>query len=74
MSAVAIDSAIYWNDSTCSLKAALLTGPIIRFMAAEQLLSDTIASKFLMSVLQGLQTHGHHESNQVRIRAGRRQL
>lgn len=64
-----VRSAIHWNDSTGSLKAVLLTGPIIRFMAAEHLLSDTIASNIMVAVLQGLQTHGHHDSNQVRTHA-----
>lgn len=37
-------------------------------MAAEQLLSETIASNILIAVLQGLQTHGQHDCNQVRER------
>lgn len=60
-------SAIHWGDSTSSLKAVLLTGPIIRFMAAEQLLNEAIASNILIAVLQGLQQHGQHESNQVSL-------
>lgn len=58
-------SGIYWNDSPCSLKAVLLTGPVVRFLMAEQLLTDAMASKILMAVLQGLQNHGQHDSNQV---------
>lgn len=61
-----LSSAIHWNDSMSSLKAVLLTGPIVRFMATEQLVSPTIASNVLIAILQGLQTHGQHDSNQVR--------
>lgn len=59
--------AIHWNDSASSLKAVLLTGPIVRFLAAEQILTPAIASNALVAVLQGLQTHGQHDSNQVDI-------
>lgn len=58
-------SGVYWNDSTVSLKAVLLTGPIVRFLASEELLTPTLASNIMIAVLQGLQSHGQHDSNQV---------
>lgn len=58
-------SGIHWKDSPCSLKAVLLTGPVVRFLMAEQLLTDAMATKILYAVLQGLQNHGQHDSNQV---------
>lgn len=54
-----------WNDTSCSFKAVLLTGPIVRFLAAEDLLTSTLANHILIAVLQGLQIHGQHEANQV---------
>lgn len=59
-------SAVSWNDTSSSYKAVLLTGPIVRFLAAEELLTSSIASNVLLAVLQGLQVHGQHETNQVR--------
>lgn len=56
-----------WNDTTCSYRAVLLTGPIVRFLAAEDLLTSTLANNILLAVLQGLQIHGQHETNQVYI-------
>lgn len=58
-------SGVSWNDSTVSLKAVLLTGPIVRFLASEQLITPSMASDIMCSVLQGLQSHGQHDSNQV---------
>jgi exportin-5 len=58
-------SGLSWNDSNCSLKSTCLTGPIIRFLAAEQLLTATLANNILIAVLQGLQLHGQHDANQV---------
>lgn len=54
----------------CSLKAVLLTGPIVRFLAAEQLLTPALASNIMVAVLQGLQNHGQHDTNQVSPVAG----
>uniref|UniRef100_A0A1B0D7F5 Uncharacterized protein n=1 Tax=Phlebotomus papatasi TaxID=29031 RepID=A0A1B0D7F5_PHLPP len=54
-----------WNDSCSSFKATLLTGPIIRYLAAEGLITDSLASSTMMSVLQCLQVHGQHETNQI---------
>lgn len=58
-------SAVSWNDTTCSYKAVLLTGPIVRFLATEDLLTSSIANNVLIAVFQGLQVHGQHETNQV---------
>lgn len=66
---VFIFSAVSWNDTSCSLKAVLLTGPIVRFLATEDLLTSTLATHVLLAVLQGLQIHGQHEANQVSIRS-----
>ncbi|KXJ77769.1 exportin-5 [Aedes albopictus] len=60
-------SVITWNDSNCSLKAVFLSGPIIRFLASEQLITDTLASNIIIAVLQGLQLHGQHEANQAAL-------
>lgn len=58
-------SAVSWNDTSCSYKAVLLTGPVVRFLAAEDLLTSALATNILLAVLQGLQVHGQHEANQV---------
>lgn len=60
-------SAVSWNDTSCSFKAVLLTGPIVRFLATEDLLTSSLATHVLLAVLQGLQIHGQHEANQVNI-------
>lgn len=60
-------SAVSWNDTSCSFKAVLLTGPIVRFLATEDLLTSSLATHVLLAVLQGLQIHGQHEANQVYI-------
>lgn len=56
-----------WNDTNCNFKAVLLTGPMVRFLASEDLLTPTLATKVLLAVLQGLQIHGQHEANQVKF-------
>lgn len=48
-----------------SLKATLLTGPIVRYMASEQLLNPSLASNLMIAVLQAFQVHGQHDANQV---------
>lgn len=57
-------SAIAWNDSNASMKATLLTGPIVRFLASEQVLNTQIAGHIMNVILQGLQLHGQHDANQ----------
>lgn len=60
-------SAVSWNDTSCSFKAVLLTGPIVRFLASEDILTSSLATHVLLAVLQGLQIHGQHEANQVKL-------
>uniref|UniRef100_A0A182WDY0 Importin N-terminal domain-containing protein n=1 Tax=Anopheles minimus TaxID=112268 RepID=A0A182WDY0_9DIPT len=60
-------SVLSWNDSNSSLKATLLSGPIIRFLASEQLVTETLASNIIIAVLKALQLHGQHESNQTSL-------
>ncbi|XP_057339906.1 exportin-5 [Microplitis mediator] len=56
--------ALAWNDSNASLKATMLTGPIVRALAANGSLTPAMASHIMIAVLQGLQLHGQHEANQ----------
>ncbi|KAH0557989.1 exportin-5 [Cotesia glomerata] len=56
--------ALAWNDSNASLKATMLTGPIVRALAANGSLTPAMASHIMVAVLQGLQLHGQHEANQ----------
>lgn len=60
-------SVLSWNDSTSSLKATLLSGPVIRFLSSEQLITDVLASNIIIAVLQALQLHGQHEANQASL-------
>ncbi|XP_053683360.1 exportin-5 [Sabethes cyaneus] len=60
-------SVLSWNDSNSSLKATFLSGPVIRFLASEQLITETLASNIIIAVLQGLQLHGQHEANQASL-------
>lgn len=59
-------SILSWNDSISSLKATLLMGPMVRYMASEQILNPSLASNLMIAVLQAFQVHGVHDSNQVR--------
>ncbi|XP_046625233.1 exportin-5 [Neodiprion virginianus] len=56
--------ALSWNDSNASLKATLLTGPIVRALAVDGSLTPAMAAHVMVAVLQGLQLHGQHEANQ----------
>ncbi|XP_015605682.1 exportin-5 [Cephus cinctus] len=56
--------ALSWNDSNASLKATMLTGPIVRALAADGSLTPAMAAHIMVAVLQGLQLHGQHEANQ----------
>lgn len=58
-------SVLSWNDSNSSLRATFLIGPIVKFLATEQLLTPNLSTSILIAVLKGLQLHGQHESNQV---------
>lgn len=63
-------SCIAWNDSIASLKASLLGGLVVRFLANKNLITPNMASILLTRVLQGLQLHGQHDSNQVLFKTG----
>jgi len=59
-----ISRALAWNDSNASLKATMLTGPVVRALAADGTLTPSMAAHIMIAVLQGLQLHGQHEANQ----------
>lgn len=56
--------ALYWGDSTASLKSTTLLGGVMNHLAATRKVSDELACTALTSVLLGLQTHGQHDANQ----------
>lgn len=56
--------ALSWNDSNASLKATMLTGPIVRALLADGSLTPDMVAYIMMAILQGLQLHGQHEANQ----------
>uniref|UniRef100_A0A1B0A058 Importin N-terminal domain-containing protein n=1 Tax=Glossina pallidipes TaxID=7398 RepID=A0A1B0A058_GLOPL len=58
-------SALSWNDGTCNLKAVNVAAPVMRFLAAEQLMDANKAVSAFTAVLRGLQVHGQHEANQA---------
>ncbi|XP_058974671.1 exportin-5 [Musca domestica] len=58
-------SALSWNDGTCNLKAVNVAAPVMRFLAAEQLMDANKAVTAFTAVLRGLQIHGQHEANQA---------
>lgn len=58
-------SALSWNDGIACLRATQLTAPIIRFLAAEQLITPSLASDIIIAILRGLQLHGQHDTNQI---------
>jgi len=55
--------ALCWNDSTASLKATNLTGPMVRQLFSDGSLTADMAAHIMTCVLQALQLHGQHESN-----------
>lgn len=55
--------ALCWNDSTTSLKAANLTGPMVRQLSSDGSLTPDVAAHIMTSILQALQLHGQHEAN-----------
>lgn len=65
-------SILSWNDSISSLKATLLMGPMVRYMAAEQILNSSLASNLMIAVLQAFQVHGQHDANVVSGGGGKR--
>jgi len=42
----------------------MLTGPVVRALAADGTLTPSMAAHIMIAVLQGLQLHGQHEANQ----------
>ncbi|XP_051161019.1 exportin-5 [Leptopilina boulardi] len=56
--------ALSWNDTNASLKATMLTGPVVRALAADGSLTPEMATHIMRAILQGLQLHGQHEANQ----------
>ena len=56
--------ALSWNDSNTSLKATVMTAPIVRTLVANGNLTEEMASGIMMSVLQGLEIHGQHDANE----------
>ncbi|XP_030378650.1 exportin-5 [Scaptodrosophila lebanonensis] len=57
-------NAIAWNDGMCSMKAVNIAAPVMRFLAAEQLMDENKAVSAFTAVLQGMQVHGQHDANQ----------
>jgi len=53
-----------WIDSNASLKATLLTGPIIRQLVSDNSLNGAMAAHIMAAILNGLTLHGQHETNQ----------
>ncbi|XP_039280028.1 exportin-5-like [Nilaparvata lugens] len=56
-------SCVAWNDSTASLKAVTLVGPVVRFLLQERQTSAHFARQALTLTLYALQTHGQHDAN-----------
>ncbi|XP_071056211.1 exportin-5 isoform X2 [Onthophagus taurus] len=56
--------ALSWIDSTASLKATLLTGPIVRQLMLDHSLNGEMAAHIMAAVLNALTLHGQHEANQ----------
>lgn len=59
-------SVLSWNDSNSSLRATCLIGPIVKYLASEQLLTPNLSTNILIAVLKALQLHGQHDANQVK--------
>ncbi|XP_058807099.1 exportin-5 [Phymastichus coffea] len=56
--------ALSWNDSNASLKATMLTSPVVRALASDGSLTPAMVSHIMVAILQGLQLHGQHDANQ----------
>lgn len=41
----------------------MLTGPVVRTLAADGILTPAMAAHIMVAILQGLQLHGQHEAN-----------
>ncbi|XP_065223906.1 exportin-5 [Planococcus citri] len=57
-------SSISWLDSTHSLKATFKVPAIMKQLSADGNVTQELAVQTLISLLQGLQLHGQHDSNQ----------
>lgn len=56
---------LWWQDSVACLKAVVVVGQALRWLAGEgQHLSPEAVQQVMMAVLHGLHTHGQHDSNQ----------
>ncbi|KAH1021244.1 hypothetical protein HUJ04_010781 [Dendroctonus ponderosae] len=56
--------ALSWIDSTASLKATQLAGPIVRQLTIDASLTGEMATHIMVAVLNSLILHGQHEGNQ----------
>ncbi|KDR17037.1 Exportin-5 [Zootermopsis nevadensis] len=61
--ALCVLRALCWNDSTTSMKATNLAGPMVRQLSSDGSLTPDVAAHIMTSVLQALQLHGQHEAN-----------
>uniref|UniRef100_A0A1B6E001 Exportin-5 C-terminal domain-containing protein n=1 Tax=Clastoptera arizonana TaxID=38151 RepID=A0A1B6E001_9HEMI len=57
-------SALYWGDSTGSMKAYSLVTPVLRQLVQDNKMTAQLAVHAMTCVLQGLQQHGQHDGNQ----------
>ncbi|KAK9509310.1 hypothetical protein O3M35_006655 [Rhynocoris fuscipes] len=56
--------ALYWADSTASLKCTSLVGGVISYLVQNNRMGSELAAHTLTSILLGLQQHGQHDANQ----------
>ncbi|KAL1506020.1 hypothetical protein ABEB36_005457 [Hypothenemus hampei] len=61
---LAVLGALSWIDSTASLKATQLIGPVVRQMTIDASLTGEMATNIMVAVLNALILHGQHEANQ----------
>ncbi|XP_030745533.1 exportin-5-like [Sitophilus oryzae] len=61
---LAVLGGLSWIDSNASLKATLLTGPIVRQLTIDASLNGEMATHIMAAVLNALILHGQHEANQ----------
>lgn len=61
---LAVLGALSWIDSSASLKATYLTGPMIRLLVLDNSLNGEMAAHIMAAVLNALTLHGQHEANQ----------
>lgn len=61
---LAVLGALSWIDSSASLKATYLTGPVVRLLVSDNSLNGEMAAHIMAAVLNALTLHGQHEANQ----------